>query len=329
MPNSSTAEPNEDTTSQNPPQAVSCLGAGGEQLNDRFQQFVQSGLYLRNWSPRTAKTYGQALASYQRFQQSLGPALCDEGAPLLSKARLEAWIVWLRQQGLTPGGTNVYIRTFNSFLSWLHEEGHIDRHIRLRLLPDPKKPVKIFTDEHVRTINNYKPERFYEYRLHTLFLTMFDTGVRIQEGLTLEPTKINFETRMLLVMGKGRKERWVPFSEQLRKRLFRFIHVVQKRGIKSQYVFCSGTGKVISYRNAYRDIEKLCTKLAIVGEFVHPHSTRHYFACSYIRQGGDIFRLSKILGHASVQTTMIYLRGLGLEVFENQRPELNPLSRLR
>jgi hypothetical protein len=71
-------------------------------------EFLTQGLYLRGWSARTVRTYRQGLTTLPHP---------------LTKATLAAWVVAHRQRGLTPGGINMYSRTINSYLSWLHAEG--------------------------------------------------------------------------------------------------------------------------------------------------------------------------------------------------------------
>jgi site-specific recombinase XerD len=107
----------------------------------------------------------------------------------------------------------------------------------------------------------------------------------------------------------------VPFSLELRKLLFRYEQVIAKALVNERrtLVFATRAGLRLSYRNCHRDIQKLCKQVGIEGQHVHPHAFRHAFACSYVRQGGDIYRLSRILGHASISTTQLYLRSMGIE----------------
>ena len=84
----------------------------------------------------------------------------------------------------------------------------------------------------------------------------------------------------------------------------------------------------VAYRNVYRDLIKLCRKVGITKR-VHPHLTRHSFACHFMRNGGSIYSLSRILGHSSVSTTQTYVRGLGIEDLAEEQARLSPLSRLR
>jgi len=90
--------------------------------------FLTHGLYLRGWSTRTVRTYRQGLATLPST---------------LTKSTLAACVIAMRQRGLTPGGINMYARTINSYLSWLHAEGHITERLRIKLLPNPPKPLPI------------------------------------------------------------------------------------------------------------------------------------------------------------------------------------------
>jgi hypothetical protein len=84
------------------------------------EQFLKFGLDVRNWSPQTVTTYRLALREL--------PAT-------ITKASLNAAVISMRERGLTPGGINLRARTINSYLAWLHEEGHTPE--RLRIGPDP------------------------------------------------------------------------------------------------------------------------------------------------------------------------------------------------
>jgi integrase/recombinase XerD len=302
------------------------------ELQKLFDSFVQSGLFLKNWSVKTVRSYGQAFASYQQSLRngSVPEAHSTEGAAL-TKAQLEAWIVWMRQRGREPGGCNVYIRAMNSFCSWLKEEGHIPSAIKLKLLKSPPKPLRGFSDAEVRLILAARPKGFLHARTWTMIQTLLDTGCRIDEVLNGLPVgEVDLDNLKLTVTGKGNKQRHVPMSFELRKVLFRYFQLRLKTldGKRSSVVFCTRDGKHLSYRNAARDIKRFCERAGVSGGHVHPHSFRHYFACSYIRSGGDIYRLSRILGHTSISTTQLYLRSMGVEHLLEGHSQHSPLAKL-
>jgi site-specific recombinase XerC len=94
------------------------------------EQFLEHGRYLRGWSPKTTRTYTQAFTLFP-----------FDSVDDLSKASLQQFVVRLQQRGLSPGGINVRLRSLNSFLTWLHEDGHAAERFRLRLLRAPVRSV--------------------------------------------------------------------------------------------------------------------------------------------------------------------------------------------
>jgi site-specific recombinase XerD len=115
----------------------------------------------------------------------------------------------------------------------------------------------------------------------------------------------------------------VPISTECRKHLWKLT--AKQTGL---WVFASRSGQRLGYRNTYDDIKTLCAAMGIKGDHVHPHAFRHYFAVSYIRAGGDIYRLSRILGHTSISTTQLYLRSMGVEHLREGHSQFSPLCRV-
>jgi integrase/recombinase XerD len=284
-------------------------------LQNLFDQYLKSGLYLRGWSPKTAVIYQRAFTSFQRSS--------PEQASALTKATLEAWIIRRREAGMSPSGINMYIRAMNSFSAWMKEEGHAEQ-IILKQLKAPQKVVVVFSAEDIRRIVNFKSRRQSELRTWTMLQLMLDTGCRINEIIELQSQHVDLDNLLLIVDGKGGKQRKVPFSVECRKTLYRYI---KDHPTKSQ-VFLTRTGTKVMYDNMYREIQRVCRKVGITKR-VHPHLTRHTFACHFMKNGGSIYTLSRILGHSSVSTTQIYIRGLGVEDFQEEHSRLSPLSRLR
>lgn len=298
------------------------------EIDPLSERFITSGIYLKNWATRTVRTYRQAFRALSRaLLESAGAS--PNAADALAKPHLEAFVVSLRQRGVTPGGCNMYLRTINSFLSWLHEEGRIETKLRVKLLHHPRNPPVVFTDAHVRLILGHRPTSYSGLRLWTIVNVLIDTGVRIDEALGLRVADCDLDNLSLTVLGKGSKQRKVPVSLALRKALWRYLRARERRDVPGVYLFGTRTGNRLSYRNVHRDLVVLCGRLGIQGPRLSPHTFRHYFAVSYIRNGGDLYRLSRILGHTSVKTTEIYLRSMGFDALAENHQQLSPLSRMR
>src|SRR5688572_30559021 len=256
------------------------------------EQFIQHGIYLRDWSAQTVSTYRLAFRD------------CPE---VITKATLNAAVVAMRERGLSAGGINLRARAINSFLTWLHEEGHLPERLKIKLLKNPPKPIQTLSDQDIQLLTAFRAKGRIEIRTWTLTMVLLDCGLRINEALGLERTSVDLGNLILRVLGKGGKERLVPISPELRKHLFRFL-----RGSSGRYVFETLDGQRLERHNAYSDIRSLCARVGITTR-VHPHNFRHAYAVHATKNGLDVFRLSRILGHSSINTTQIYLRSMGVD----------------
>jgi len=118
-------------------------------LNPSAEAFLKSGTYLRNWSPRTVHTYRQGLTClYQTVPTDQIP----------TKPLLDRWVIDMRERGITPGGANMYIRTINSYLSWLRETGEMGHRLRVGLLKTPIKHLNLLSRADIKLLLAYAPD---------------------------------------------------------------------------------------------------------------------------------------------------------------------------
>jgi integrase/recombinase XerD len=301
------------------------------ELPNLFDRFLKAGSYLRNWSANTVHAYEHG---WKHLAQWLATSPDADAADAVAgrfprKAQIESFTLTLRAKGLSPAGCNVHLRTLSSFLSWLRDEGLTEERVRVKLLHAPRHPRVIFSDADVRAILKSPPRNAARARLLTLLTLLVETGVRIDEALGLRIGDCDLDALALTVLGKGSKKRRVPISIDLRKVLWRHLRARERAKVPGELVFATRSGLRVSLCNTQRDIKILCDELGIKGPRRSPHTFRHYFAVSYIRAGGDIYRLSRILGHTSVKTTEIYLRSMGLDALSERHQQLSPLGRLR
>lgn len=295
-------------------------------LETLTEQFIEQGRYLRSWSPKTIRTYRQGLNAFQVALGESAESTAREPKLSLTKAHLGAFVVFLRERGMSPGGCNCYIRSVNSFLTWLHTEEHLAERLRVKLLRNPRQSIQPFSDVEISRLLARKPKGLMDLRAWTFVVTLLDTGCRIDELLTLERANVDFDNLLLTVRGKGNKTRKVPISEECRKHLWTFCNKWDSGKGKQRLAFSTESGLPLAYRNAYRDFRACFAAAGVKGPHVHPHTTRHTFSCHYIRNGGDVYRLSRLLGHTNLATTSLYLRGLGVEDMYRSQERLTPLS---
>jgi integrase/recombinase XerD len=292
-------------------------------MKDLFAQFLKEKEFLAGVSPKTIRSYQQAFNTYQRvLSEHESPTSRTDELP--TKDTLKDFVIGMREAGLSPGACNVYIRSINSFLTWLHEGGHTEP-MKIKQLPQPKIVIKVFSDKHVQALIKFRPQGAYEWRLYALICLLIDTGARIDEVLTAQVSNTDLDNLVVKVRGKGNKERLLPISIEMRKVLW--VYINRHRFKVGDCLFPTRDGNRMEYHNVLRDIKELCGRLGIEGVRLSPHGFRHYYSCQYMQRGGEIYRLSRLLGHTSVKTTEIYLRSMGVEYMPEGQQRLSPLSR--
>jgi len=269
-------------------------GVFGENMQTRYEQFVRERQYLTSVSPRT-------IEHYRRCQKWLP---CDDP----SNEDLKAAVLQMRAKGLNEGGVNTLLRTFNAYLHWSSGSerkcGSGCTHPRIQQLKEPVLVMPTFADEYIKRLIAWKPRGKYQRRLHLLVLLLLDTGCRISEALSVRVSDIDFDSLLVSLDGKGRKRRIVPFSFELRKALFRYVSDFPS-GPDSLLLGNRG-GTMWSRRNALRDVKRLCRTLRFAPPCRTLHAFRHSFAVNYLRRGGSVFHLQKVLGHSSLEMTRRY-----------------------
>jgi integrase/recombinase XerD len=162
--------------------------------------------------------------------------------------------------------------------------------------------MKSFSAPQLVAMLSHKPKTFHERRLHTLLLVLLDTGMRINEAITLSRDNIDLENLLITVTGKGNKQRMIPFSLELRKVLFGFL-----RCHEFPTVFPNRHGGRLCYNNLRRDFIKFADKLGIEGFDGSFHAFRRCFARNFVQNGGNVFYLQRLLGHTTLKMSREYV----------------------
>lgn len=187
-------------------------------------------------------------------------------------------------------------------------------------LQEEQKILATFSQDQITKLLAYHPKSKALRRAQVLAALLLDTGLRIAEALALHRSDVDLDNLLIDVkLGKGRKQRKVPMSLELRRRLYLYF-----RSADGVYVFSTRLGVPLSIRNAQRDLTKLCRKAGITGVRPSPHTLRHSMACHYLKSGGNLEYLRRILGHSSILITQRYLQSIQPE--DLQARHISPLD---
>ena len=211
-----------------------------------------------------------------------------------------------------------YVRVIRLFMNWCAEDEQYEEYVkpivvkRIKLPKIEQKIIETFTPEQIKSLFKVcEKEESDHLRLRDrcILMILLDTGIRADElcTLLLKNTHIQPDDPHIKVMGKGRKEREVGLSEGTRRELRKYMREYRKDG---EYTFINRYGKPLTVFGLDQVIRRLGEWAGIEGVRCSPHTFRHTFSANFIRNGGDIYTLSKLLGHTTIKTTEEYLKSL-------------------
>jgi integrase/recombinase XerD len=158
-------------------------------------------------------------------------------------------------------------------------------------------------------------QRLRALRLYCLLEVLYATGLRVSELVTLPLSASRRDTRMIVVRGKGGKERLVPLNEPSRQAMADYLAAMQtpgqenetKRKAKSKWLFPSfGESGHLTRQHFARDLKELAASAGLAPRLVSPHVLRHAFASHLLHNGADLRIVQTLLGHTDISTTQIY-----------------------
>lgn len=264
-------------------------------MQPRFEQFIRERQFLTNVTPSTVDWYRNSL----RWLPSESP----------SQAELKDAVMRMRERGLKATGCNCAARAINAYLHWSkagteQKCGPGCQHLRVPKVKEPEIVLPTFTASQIKRIVRWKPKPKCQRRLHLLTMFLLDTGCRISEALSLKVREIDLENLLVTLDGKGRKQRIVPFSFELRKALFRYVTDYSRK--PDMLLLASRNETMLGRRVMLRDVKLLCKRLGFDPPARTLHAFRHTFAVNYLRRGGSVFHLQKVLGHSTLEMTRRY-----------------------
>ena len=310
------------------------------QLLDEYKFYLEA----MNRSPKTISWYQDILGKYFAFQtsnQMLKPV------QELGTAELRAYILHLQQTTrwanspyirkatgkLSPYSIQGEVRAIKAFWGYLEKEGYIEKNplARFPLPKVPQKPVHILSSEQIMTLLSQTDRHTATgAKYYTILLILLDSGLRISELVNICIKDLDLQHNCVQVLGKGQKQRTVPFSNLTRREINHFIISFRPRlcQVESPYLFPRSDGTPISINSVQQLLRRLAMKVGLDGMRCSPHVFRHTFATQSIANGANVFTLKEIMGHSTLTTTMKYthLQPHDLQV---QHAKFSPVANLR
>ena len=304
--------------------------ASNETLIELFLDMIAAE---RGASRNTLDAYRRDLADFSADLNGAGGSIAAADSD-----ELRAHLGRLAKRGLAAASVARRLSAIRQLYRFLYSEGHrgddpaavIEGPKRGRSLP------KVLSIQQVDDLlaqardgvkAEAKPERLRAARLNCLLEVLYATGLRVSELVALPEAAARRDQRMLVIRGKGGRERLVPLNDQAKRTMTDYLALRREAKLdKSKWLFPSfGESGHLSRQHFARELKALAGAAGLKASQVSPHVLRHAFASHLLQNGADLRVVQTLLGHADISTTQIYTHVLE-ERLKSLVRDLHPLA---
>ena len=270
-------------------------------------QYISYLVFEKGLSEKTIESYSSDLSNYLEFLKHKGVKnITHADTPMILKH-----LIALRESGLGSKSCARHLITLRGFYRFLTQEKILEFD-PAKLIDLPKSGLKLPDVLSVSEVNlllnipdSNKP---LGKRNCAMLEILYAAGLRVSELVNLKFLDVNLEACFVRVMGKGSKERIVPFGLYAKNKIDDYINNSRPLLLKdriSQYLFVARAGKPMT-RQGFWKLFKQYVKQAGIKKKITPHSLRHSFASHLLEGGADLRTVQVMLGHVDISSTQIY-----------------------
>jgi integrase/recombinase XerD len=295
---------------------------GGRTVEEGFREFIQS-CKIKNLSPYTITSYELHFKRFKEFLDKSRIIILDE----ISKDLLNKYIMHLKGELQNPISVNTYLRTARAFLYFCMKLGYL-KDFKVELIKAEKKIKETYTNSELKLLlkkPNLKKDSFVEYRDWVIVNFLIGTGVRLSTLINIKIKDIDCSSGFFKTShSKNKRQQLIPLPSSLINILQEYINY--RKGKEEGYLFCTVSAEQLT-KNAITHTIQWYNKSKGVNK-TSIHLFRHTFAKLYILNGGDIFRLQKLLGHSSIEMVREYVEMFNTDLKDGY-DKFNPLEQLK
>ncbi|WP_429956839.1 tyrosine recombinase XerC [Enterococcus sp. AZ196] len=279
------------------------------QNEEIMEEFMSYLITERGYSNKTKEAYQRDLDNFCDF-------LRDSGEPLLISVNhldVRVYLAFLNDRKYSRNTISRKIASLRSFYQYLlkHEKIKENPFSYVHLKKKQARLPRFFYEKEIESlfdsVNGVKP---LDQRNRALLEVLYGSGLRVSECANLKLSIIDFDNNVLLIHGKGNKDRYVPLGSYAADAILEFIRDGRKRlmdhfGKDHDYLFINHRGEKITSAGIEYVLNQIIKKSSLASD-IHPHMLRHTFATHLLNNGADLRTVQELLGHANLSTTQIY-----------------------
>ncbi len=278
-------------------------------MNKPEQEFLDHLLVVRNYSPRTVKSYQEDIDKFCEFIYHEGVMI--DGVDVIC---IRNFLTEELNQGISKRSCKRRLSSLKHFYKYMVNVGYIkDNPFVFVSAPkvETKYPHALYKDQ-IAELFKRNAERTDELALRdqAILYLLYYSGIRADELVKLDVQSIAIKDRVVRVLGKGNKERIIPFTADCQKVLKAYIDrerivLLRKSKDMTPALFLNAQGERLTTRGLEYILDAIEEKIGLfVG--LHPHILRHSFATHLLENGADLRVIQELLGHESINATQVY-----------------------
>ena len=282
-------------------------------MNKPQREFLDHLKYERNFSDQTIESYSRDIDKFFRFLNQEGLKMDEVDLPVIRN-----FLTSELASGVGKRSCKRRLSSLKHFYQFLFERKYVDENYFIFITSpktDKRFPETLYSEQILKIFEaNSQRTDFLAPRDQAIIEMLYYTGLRAAELVSLEIFNVDLRKRTVRVMGKGQKERLVPFTDDCKKTLQVYLEKVRptllaKRVLpepdEKNYLFLNNQGYGLTTRGLEYILDSIEKK---TGSFVglHPHILRHSFATHLLSAGADLRVIQELLGHASLNATQVY-----------------------
>jgi integrase/recombinase XerD len=275
-----------------------------EALLDKFLDYIS---LERGLSTNTRIAYSNDLQKFIRFLEKKQITSLNH----VTRKHILDFLLEQKDKGLSSVSVSRVFVSVKVFFTFLHRESLLATNV-METMDSPKLwkmlPETLSIKEVEQLLNAPGKKNRFALRDKALLETLYATGLRVSELCELKLEDIDFDSVYLRCIGKGRKERVVPFSEKCSQLLRDYITILRPRLVQDpadRTVFLTQKGKGFSRKSIWKMVKGYAHQAGII-KHISPHTLRHSFASHLLKNNAPLRVIQEMLGHADIATTQIY-----------------------
>ncbi len=273
-------------------------------LIDQFLDYIS---LERGLSPNTRTAYATDLRKFVRFLEARKISTLNS----VTRKHLLDFLIGEKEKGLSTNSISRLLVSVKVWMRYLYQESLLAQNIA-EAMDSPKLwkiiPATLSVKEVERLLVAPAGDKPQAVRDRALLEIFYATGLRVSEMCQLTLDDLHFDAGYLQCVGKGQKERVVPFSEKSGKILHQYLDHIRPRLTQdpaNRWVFLTHWGKPFDRRGVWKLVKRYARQAGIVKP-ISPHTLRHSFASHLLHNGAPLRVIQEMLGHADITTTQIY-----------------------